>query len=134
VLRPFAPYGPTQRDRLIPALVRRVRDGLPVTLNGGGRPRLTPIFVDDVVRALCAAVELDGHHVVNVAGDEVATIRELAELIGEAVGRRPVFEEGGASSGDLIADNRRMHELLAPGPLVPLSEGLSATALTGAAV
>jgi UDP-glucose 4-epimerase len=132
VLRPFTPYGPTQRGRLVPALVDRVRQGLPVMLNDGGRPRLTPIFVDDVVRVVCAAVELDGHHTVNVAGDEVASIRTLATLIGDAVGREPVFEQGGRAEGDLIADNRRMHELLAPGRLVPLEEGLRATALAGA--
>jgi UDP-glucose 4-epimerase len=129
ILRPFAPYGPTQRGRLIPNLIRSVRDGLPVTLNEGGRPRLTPLYVDDVVRVFAAALELNGHHVVNVAGDEAAGIDGLAETIGELVGRPPVFEPGPGAAGDLVADNRRMRELLAPGRLVPLAEGLRATAL-----
>lgn len=132
ILRPFAPYGPTQRGRLIPNLIRRVRDGEPVTLNEGGRPRTTPIFVDDALRAFAGALELDGHHVVNVAGDEAVGIDELAGLIGEIVGRRPVFEPGPGAAGDLIADNTRLHDLLLPGQLVPLAEGLRATALAGA--
>ena len=134
VLRPFAPYGPTQHGRLIPNLVRSVREGVPVKLNEGGRPRMTPLHVDDVVRAFAGALELDGHHVVNVAGDEAVGIDELAALIGAAVGREPVFEPGPGAPGDLVADNRRMRELLVPGRLVPLAEGLSATALAAVPV
>lgn len=132
VMRPFAPYGPTQTGRVIPRLIQRVRDGEPVTLHDGGRPRMTPMFVDDVVRAFAAALDLEGHHVLNVAGDEAVSIRQLAELIGELVGREPVFRKGVGAAGDLVADNSRMHALLRLGPLVPLREGLRATALAGA--
>lgn len=127
VLRIFTPYGPRQTGRLIPSLVERVRSGRPVTLSAGGGPRLTPIFVGDLVRAVLAVLARDGHHVVNVAGDETADIPALAELIGDAVGREPVFEQGGAEApGDLIAVNDRLHALC-PGPLVPLAEGIRAT-------
>jgi nucleoside-diphosphate-sugar epimerase len=132
ILRPFAPYGPNQQGRLIPGLIRRVRVGEPVTLTDGGRPRITPMFVDDTVRAFAAALDLDGHHVVNVAGDEVVSIAELAIAIGEALGTAPVFEERSGAAGDLIADNARMHELLGLGALVPLAEGIPATALAAA--
>jgi nucleoside-diphosphate-sugar epimerase len=90
---------------------------------------MTPIYVDDVVRAFAGALDLDGHHVVNVAGDEAAGIDELASLIGEVVGREPVFEQTGGAAGDLVADNRRMRDLLVPGTLLPLAEGLRLTAL-----
>lgn len=132
ILRPFAPYGPGQQGRLIPGLIRKVRGGEPVTLTDGGRPRMTPMFVDDTVRAFAAALELDGHHVVNVAGDEVVSIADLATAIADALGAEPVFEERSGSPGDLIADNTRMHELLGLGALVPLAEGIPATALAAA--
>ena len=129
VFRFVAPYGPGQRSRLIPTLIRRVRAGEPITLNDGGRPRMNPIFVGDVVRVVTGALEADGHHVVNVAGDEVVSIRDLAELAGRAVGREPVFQDGeGGATGDLIVDTRRLHELLDLRPLVPLSEGIRLTA------
>ena len=128
VLRLFTPYGPRQTGRLVPSLVDRIRSGRPVTLNAGGRPRLTPVFVLDLVRVVLAALEREGNHVVNVAGDEVVGIQKLAQLIGEAVGREPVFKEkDGDAPGDLIGVNARMHELYAPGPLVPLAEGIRAT-------
>jgi UDP-glucose 4-epimerase len=127
ILRFFAPYGPGQRGRLVPSLVQRVREGRPVTLNEGGRPRMTPIFVDDVVRVVLAALDRDGHEIVNVAGDEVCGIDDLAAAIGEALGREPVFEPGGNGAGDLIASNARMRELLHAAPLVPVAEGLRRT-------
>ena len=129
ILRFFAPYGPGQVNRLIPGLIARVRAGQAVTLRGGGRPRMTPIYVDDAVEAIVRSIESDDHLVVNVAGDETASIRDLAELIGAVVGREPVFEDaGGEAAGDLIAANDRLHELLGANELVPLDEGLRRTA------
>jgi nucleoside-diphosphate-sugar epimerase len=127
VLRLVAPYGPGQRARLIPALAQRVREGRPVTLNDGGRPRMNPIFVDDVVELIVRALGSDGHQLVNVAGDELASIRDLATLIGSAVGREPVFEQGDGAPGDLVVENARMHDVFDLRSLVTLRDGLSRT-------
>jgi nucleoside-diphosphate-sugar epimerase len=125
VFRLFAPYGPGQSGRMIPGVVARVRDGRPVTLNDGGRPRMNPIFVGDAVRALVAALELEVNAVVNAGGDEVVGIRELAVLAGEALKREPVFEEGaGDVPGDLVGDTALFHELFDLGELVGLQEGI----------
>jgi nucleoside-diphosphate-sugar epimerase len=130
VLRLVAPYGPGQRARLIPALVQRVREGRPVTLNDGGRPRMNPIFVADVVELIVLALRSEGHQLVNVAGDEPASIRDLACLIGRAVGRDPVFEAGNGAARDLVVDNARMHELFELRSLVTLEDGLARTVET----
>lgn len=128
ILRLFAPYGPGQVKRLIPGLIERVSNGAAVTLRAGGRPRMTPIYVDDVVESIVRSLAGDQQLVVNVGGDETASIRELAEKIGRVVGREPVFEDaGGDAAGDLIAQNKRLHELLRDRPLVPLDEGLRRT-------
>lgn len=128
VLRLFAPYGPGQSGRLVPALIDRVRNGKPVTLNEGGRPRLTPTYVDDVVDAMIASLGVEGHVVANVAGDETVSIRELAELIGQAVDREPIFEDGDATvGGDMLGANDRMRSVLGLDRLVPLEEGLART-------
>jgi nucleoside-diphosphate-sugar epimerase len=125
VFRLVAPYGPGQTGRMIPGVIGRVRDGRPVTLNGGGRPRMNPIYVDDAVRAVVAALDLDGNHVLNVAGDEVVGIDDIAERAGEALGREPIFEEGEPGSpGDVVADTERFHELIGLGELVSIREGI----------
>jgi nucleoside-diphosphate-sugar epimerase len=124
-LRLVAPYGPGQRGRLIPTLIERVREGRAVVLNEGGRPRLNPIYVVDVVRVVLRALELPGHRVVNVGGDEIVGVRDLAEAIGEVLGSAPVYEaaEGGTAT-DLVARNERMKRELGVDDLVPLAEGL----------
>ena len=73
---------------MIPGIIGRVRAGSAVSLNEGGRPRMNPIYIDDAVAAILAALEVDGHKIVNVAGDEIVTIREIAEAAGPRGGRR----------------------------------------------
>ena len=125
VVRLVAPYGPGQTGRMIPGVIGRVRDGRPVTLNGGGRPRMNPIYVEDVVRAAVAALELDGNHVVNVAGEEVVGIDRIAERAGEALGREPVFEPGDTDApGDVVADTSRFNELFDLPDRVGMAEGI----------
>jgi nucleoside-diphosphate-sugar epimerase len=134
VLRLVVPYGPGQQARMIPGLIGRVRAGTPVTLNAGGRPRMNPLYIDDVVRTVVGVLELDDPTVLNIAGDEPVTVKELAEQIGAVVGREPVFEEGeGDVPGDIVADTSRLHELLDLRPLVPLADGLRRTAETSVA-
>jgi len=124
-LRFVAPYGSGQRNRLIPRLIANVQQQAPVTLNAGGRPRMNPIHVRDVVSVVLAALATPGSGVVNVAGDETASIKQLAEEIGRLVGRVPIFAEGGGgAAGDLVCDNSLMHETFGLETLVPLVAGL----------
>lgn len=126
VLRFVAPYGPGQRNRLIPRLIASVREGRPITLNAGGRPRMNPLYVGDAVAVVAAALASEGHQLVNAAGDEAASIRELADRIGRLVGAEPVFEEGSAPvAGDIVCDTTRLHELFGLGELVSLDVGLA---------
>ena len=128
VFRFVAPYGPGQQGRLIPRLIDRVDEGLPIRLAPGGRPRMNPIYVDDVIRVLLAALELDGHQLLNVGGDEVAGIDELAQLVGDVLGREPIFEHAAEGArGDVVVDTSRLHKLLPLRPLVPLADGLRRT-------
>jgi nucleoside-diphosphate-sugar epimerase len=128
ILRLVAPYGPGQRNRMIPRLVDSVREGRAITLNEGARPRMNPIYVDDVVRVIEASLGSSGHELVNAAGDEAASIRELAESIGRAVGVEPVFEQGTGTAGDIVCRNDRMREAFSLGDLIGLDEGLARTA------
>ena len=128
VLRLFAPYGPGQAGRLIPSLAQRVRRGEAVTLNGGGQPRMNPIYVDDLVAVLLASLARDGHETVNVGGDEVVGVGELASRLAGAIGTEARFEEGAQEGpGDLVGDTTVLHELYAPAGLVPLDDGLRRT-------
>lgn len=116
ILRPFFVYGRGQApDRFITRLVRRVLAREPVILYGPEGIRVNPIHVSDVVRAIEAALELNGSHAVNLAGPDVLTMRRLTQLIAERVGRQPNFDERAAEGKrDLVADIALMRRLLGP--------------------
>ena len=115
-LRLFAPYGPGQRGRMVPGIVGRVRNGTPVSLREGGRPRINPIYVDDVSGILADATRLTGNHLINVGGDEVLSIADIATHIGTALGIAPVFEEApGTTGGDTVGDVTQMANVFGKG-------------------
>ena len=51
-------YGTGQRNRLVPGLISRIQEGRPVTLREGGRPRMNPIFVEDVAEVFAQALQV----------------------------------------------------------------------------
>jgi UDP-glucose 4-epimerase len=109
ILRLFFPFGPSQTDRLIPELIRRVRGGHPVdvTSNGNGM-LLTPTFVNDVTEVILAGLEASWTGTVNVATPEVLSIRQIAEAIGRNVGIQPKFEIIDRSSIDIVPNLEKL--------------------------
>ena len=134
IVRLVAPYGPGQKNRMIPRLIESVREERPITLNVGDRPRMNPIYVGDVVRLVEAALVSDGDQIVNAAGDEAVSIRELGERIGRVLGVSPIFEQGGGAAGDVVCSNDRMRAQFGLDDLVTLDEGLARTATAPASV
>lgn len=129
IMRLVAPYGPGQRNRMIPRLIDSVREGRAITLNEGGRPRMNPVYVDDVVRVVSAALAGDGNHLVNVAGPDAVSIRELGQTIGDVLGREPRFETGsGRAPGDIVCSNAGMLATFDLEPLTTLRDGLARAA------
>lgn len=132
ILRLVAPYGPGQRNRMIPRLIESVRDGRAITLNEGSKPVMNPIYIDDVVRVVDSTIASTGNHLVNVAGDEALSIEDICVAIGHAVDRDPVFERGGGTAaGDIVCDNARMHETFDIDRLVTFDEGARRTVESG---
>jgi nucleoside-diphosphate-sugar epimerase len=124
ILRFFFPYGPGQRDRLIPDLASSIAAGRPITLRTEGGLRLNPIFASDTVRAIVAALEGGGTPLIHVAGPEIISLRQLAHRIGEIVGRPATFVvDAAAGPQDLIAATDVMRRCLVS-PEIGLAEGL----------
>jgi len=125
VVRLFQPYGPGQSDRLIPKLADRINRGQVIRLNKDDRPRMTPVYVDDVTRAIECAIDSTFAGVINIAGDRVVSVRELAQEIGRSLGCEPFFEESEQEAADMMGSNERMKRALGNWPMVELADGLS---------
>jgi nucleoside-diphosphate-sugar epimerase len=127
VLRLFQPYGPGQSGRLIPKLAERIRNQEAVRLHEDDRPRMTPIYVDDVTHAIQRAIDSAYSGIVNIAGNRALSMRELTQEIGRSIGSQPVFEEADEEAGDLMGDNSLMKQVLGSWNMVSIGEGLSRT-------
>jgi nucleoside-diphosphate-sugar epimerase len=124
ILRFFFVYGPRQAvGAFIPAIAERVRSGTAIELRGPDGMRCNPIYVDEAAAAVVAARSGDGSAIVNVAGPEVLSLRQIGELVGGLLGVKPTFAES-PGEGDLIADIGLMRERLIA-PRVAPAEGLA---------
>lgn len=129
ILRFFFVYGPEQkREMLIPRLIGSVKNGNPVTLQGEHGLSLNPIFVEDAAKTVIAIMKQPGSCIMNVAGDELVSMRELCMRISAIVGKEPVFNlQSDKAASHLIADITKLKALIG-NHSVSLDEGLKRTA------
>jgi nucleoside-diphosphate-sugar epimerase len=125
VLRFFFIYGPGQRNMFIPGVLARVREGQEVTLAGPDGIHVNPVYVDDAAAAVAATLDLDESTTLNVAGPDVVSVRDIAEIGGRLLGREPAFATGDPQP-DLVATIDRLRAVGAA-PTVSVQEGLRRT-------
>ena len=131
VVRLFGVYGPGQSGRLVPTLASAVASGKPIVIERNptdpsdlGGFRISLCYVEDAVRILAALLDCERVPVLNVAGDEVLNMRQIATAIGNAMGRPPSFDvTTRPRGGDLVADISLLKRLLQP-QFTPFEIGL----------
>jgi UDP-glucose 4-epimerase len=128
-LRFFFIYGPGQRNMFIPGLLGRVGEGQDVTLAGPDGIRVNPVYVDDAADAVVATLDLTAPSTMNVAGPDVVSVREIAELGGRLLDREPSFAEGPAQA-DLVASTELQSDAVGA-PRTGFEEGLRRTVEAG---
>ena len=90
ILRPAEVYGAGEGGEGLAALIERARHGRWVPVVGDGSYRLAPVFVDDVVDGLCAAVRAPAAgRLFHLAGPEEMTYLQLIERLAAYFGTRP---------------------------------------------
>ncbi len=111
VCRPFAIYGEGQEGRLIPNLIRSVKQNQSITLQPAKRGeidgglRLSLCHVDDAARCLAKMVLEGGVSLVNLAGGEYFSVEEIARMIGRKLGVEPNLSLAeNPREGDLVSD------------------------------
>jgi UDP-glucose 4-epimerase len=134
VLRYFNVFGPNQDPTseyaaVVPRFITGIADRRPVPVYGDGDQRRDFTYVANVVDANLRAADAEGVNgrVFNVATGRPTTVNELAEKIGDVLGRAVEREERPERTGDIRdswADVRRARELLGWDPRVGLDEGL----------
>ncbi len=126
ILRLFFPYGSGQNpSMLMPQLVRRVREGQPISLQGPDGLRMNPVAVADVARVLERCLEIDTSVTLNVGGPDVLTLRDIGTTIGKALDIEPRFEETpGQDAPVIVGDTSALSGALGWTPSTPFEIGL----------
>ena len=128
ILRLFFPYGPGQKNRLIPELVRRVRNGVPIQLASDGEGlRLVPTFVDDIAEVIATALSEGWTSTINVSSPVVVSIRQLSEAIGKMIGKSPVFDNTDTEAKMVVPRLDRLRRHFDLNGFTPLDQGLRQT-------
>jgi len=126
VFRFFFVYGPNQQSMLVPRLIQSIQHGEPVIIFGKHGVRINPIHVRDAVKVFQPVIDNPISGIFNVAGDEVVSIKELADTMGKLIGKEPKFiYEKSHVPGDIIGDNSRMKTVLGAFPEISLKAGIS---------
>lgn len=131
-LRFFTVYGPRQRpDLAIHKFVSMIEQGVPVTIYGDGDARRDYTHVADIVGGVWAALEYVAggsfFEIVNLAGGQPITVKELVGLLERFLGKRAFIEWLPAQSGDVrqtFASIEKASRLFNFKPAISLDEGL----------
>jgi len=124
IIRPFFMYGEGQNaTMLIPRLINSVKNKLEITLNGKEGIKINPIYIDDAVNSVMKILEIKGEHIINIAGEDIVSLKELVMKIAKILNKEPDFKYNDTIQNNLIADISRMKELLVS-PKISLQKGL----------
>lgn len=124
ILRFFFIYGSGQnRTMLVPRLIDNVKSGKPITIQGDNGIQLNPIHVSDAAMALKKMMGIDDSMIFNIGGDHTFSIREMANIIGKATDKVPIFSQADGEPRNLVADISTMKSHLLR-PTTPFAQGI----------
>lgn len=133
-LRIFNAYGPGQSQPpthgpVIPYIMQQVAQNGSVIIFGDGTQSRDFVYIDDVVQALTAAGNVPNvdRQIINIGSGQETSINQVAEIIGDVVGKRPRLLHNREKSGGtarLVADIAKAQTLLNYTPRVGLIAGL----------
>ena len=127
ILRLNFPYGPGQKKGLFPTLIGRILNGESVILHTeDGRPRISPIHIEDLCALVLRAINKKVIGVYNCGGTEHYSILEISEMTGTLSGRKVVFSRGGSPCSDLMCDSKPLYTACEYRPTLSLRERLGA--------
>jgi len=137
IFRPSVPYGPYQnphrRQGAVSVFIYHALRGEPVTIWGDGKVQRDYFYVDDLTRALLAALDspVAVNAVINLGGTEAYTLNQLVATIEQTLKIKIQVQYEDARKFDvprLQLDIRTAGELLRWQPEVSLPDGIARTA------
>ena len=100
ILRFGIPYGPRARPAaVVPAFIDKAAAGEPLTIAGDGSQTRQFVYVEDLAEGMVAALApAAAGRIYNLVGDELVSVRQIADTVRELVADVPV-EHGAGPAG-----------------------------------
>ncbi len=128
ILRLFFPYGPGQKGRLIPNLIKRIRSDQAIQLNNQvGSPQINPIYIADLINILLSIIKHKITGIFNVGGVRTTNIRDLSLKLGNIIGKDVKFVIGDRDEFDLLGDSKKLLRKLPKVKFTGIQKGMKQT-------
>ncbi len=116
IVRPSHVYGPTmskEDNKCVAQFLRSAVNGQDIVLNSSGSQVRIYTYVTDVVSAILYVLLLGNiNEAYNISGDDVVSIKELAEIIAEISGCNVFFNGKDIEKNErIVLDNAKISEL-----------------------
>ena len=125
-LRLFFPYGLRQKSGIVPRLATMIKSKQEILIYNNMNPKINPIHISDVSLAIENSLKINGKYTMNVCGDDVISVYDLALLISEKLNIEPQFTwVNDKKIKDLIGSNELMKKYLKTKPKIHLKQGIA---------
>ncbi len=92
ILRFFFVYGVGQKESMLfPRLIKNIKEGTPISLDGVDGIRVNPLYVSDAVSAIEALLKTKNSQTYNAGGDGEYNLRTICNMIGDILRKKPIF-------------------------------------------
>jgi UDP-glucuronate 4-epimerase len=128
-LRIFTAYGPRQRPEMaIHKFTRLIDYGGKIPMYGDGSSRRDYTYIDDLIKGMVAAIHRhQGFEIYNLGESQTTSLKELIDLIEEALDKKANIETIDPQPGDVsmtYADVTKARRMLGYEPKVNMKEGI----------
>ena len=126
ILRLFSPYGPGQKNMLIPNIIDKILSGGEIQLNQNKGLLLSPIYIDDCTEIISRLIssEIKKFEILNLGGLKETSLREIIDLIASQSGKKANVKIQEGNAVNIRCDSSRIYNLTKYQPLTTLQEGL----------
>lgn len=133
ILRLFGVYGPGQTGMLVPTMIDRVSKGDEVQLASGIGIIMNPVYISDCleyIRRITGLDGLDSYLVLNIAGPEILSLKDMVLSIGNVLLMQPEIAENDSKPAYLAGDIEKIVELTGYKPEITFETGINMTVST----
>jgi nucleoside-diphosphate-sugar epimerase len=128
ILRYFSVYGPSQRpDMAFAKIIRCIKSNTPFEMYGDGTQMRSNTFIRDVIDATIKAEFMEVGEVINICGDEHASLNEIIQIIESLSNTKLRISKLTGRKGDqenTFGDNSKAKRILGWIPKTSLRQGL----------